>query len=702
MRLSKKIRNKTADLISQPPRLTCSQWADEFAYIPPEGNSESGKYRLRRMPHQIEMLDDYHEPGVREFYHQMASQYAGKTLCMIIDCGYIIDQLRQNILCVRGTVDTATEWMRDKFLPFVRATPRLKGLLKDPRKRDSESTSLNRKFPGGNIKVIGANSVSSFRGSSAPHIRADEIDAYETTKEGDPIALADRAGKTFSNTTKGRISTPTLAGFSRINHGFKSGDMQYFNLPCPCCGEYQWLKTEQMKFSFTSEESIRLSFPDYHPNNFTWEIGSFSIKNTEQTIYICEHCKRGWTDQQRLDSYFSRHADNPSIVVNGIELRSKWIATAPFKGVRSRHLSGMYASIGLETSYKNYLHMFAEKFLEAVKGGRETLMAWTNMFKNEPFEDEAEKVDWTQLKERTEDYGPESPLQCVLFSGAMDVQGDRVEILSVGWGDGQECWVMDYKVIYGDFDMPEMQERVADYLINKRFSHKIIGEVPYEFVAVDSGHQTKVKAVFRFCRKHILRNFWAVKGFDNTLGSIFSTRKEQAFKINVFNLNVDYLKTVVYESLKNTEAGSNYIHFPKRPEFNEKFFVGVCSEKRFAERKPNGGFIFKWKKFGEGSKANEPLDLLVYNHGGYEILRKAGKVEWIARKWKEVSAKITGDEPILANAPKEYILIPPIESKQPELKKELSTRKPSEIKKTMRRPFGHKRADGLRYNPYNL
>lgn len=701
MSLPKKIRNKTADVFSPPQRLSCSQWAEKYAYVPPEGNSEPGKYRLRRMPHQKEMLDDYHATGVREVFHQMASQYSGKTLCMVIDCGNIIDQLHQNILCTRATVDTATEWVRDKFLPFVRATPRLKGLLKDPRKRDSESTSLNRKFPGGNIKVIGTNSVSSFRGSSAPHIRNDEIDAYEATKEGDPIKLGDRAAKTFSNTTKVRMSTPTLAGFSRINDGFKSGDMQYYHLPCPCCGELQWLKTEQMKFSFTDEESARLSAPDYHPNNHEWEIGEFSIKNTEAAIYICEHCRHGWTDQQRLDSYFSGHTDNPPIVVNGNELRATWLATSPFKGIRSRHLSGMYASIGLEPSYKNYLHMFSEQFLEAVKGGREKLMTWTNMFKNEPFEDEAEKVDWASLRDRAEDYGTQMPMQSVLNSASMDVQSDRVEILSVSWGDGQECWVMDYKVIYGDFDMPEMQERVADFLLNKRFTHKIMGEVGYEFVAIDTGHQTKVKAVFKFCRKHILRNFWGVKGFDNTLGSIFSTRKEQAFKINVFNLNVDYLKTLVYGNLRNSESGPNYIHFPKHPEFNEKFFVGVCSEKRFATKKPNGGVVFHWKKFGEGSKANEPLDLIVYNFGGYEVLRKAGKVEWIARKVKEVLAKDTGEEVAKVNAPKEYILNPPTEAKQPELKQETPTRKPTPP--TPRRKFGQKKQHhGGFWNPHNL
>lgn len=624
----------------------------------------------------------------------MASQYAGKTFCGILDMGYIIDQLKQSILMLRGTKETAMEWMRDKFLPFVRVTPCLTGLLKDPRKRDSESTSLNRKFPGGNLKVIGANSPAAFRGSSSPHIRADEVDAYKATKEGDALMLADRAAKTFPNATKVRMSTPTLEGFSRINHGFKLGDMRYYFLPCLHCGEFQWLKTEQLKFSFTHEEFARFKEgSDFAAvtNGNEWEIGEFANKDTSKAMYVCECCKKGWTDQQRLDAYFSGHKDNPAVLVNGKELRAHWKATAPFKGIRSRHFSGMYASMGLEKCYDNYLHMFAEKFLEAVKGGRETLMAWTNMFKNEPFEDQSDKVEWKTLHERAEDYGKDFPMAAVLTGASMDIQHDRVEIFSAGLGEGGEVWALEYKVIYGDFDMPEMQERVAEYLINKRYSHKILGQLAYEFVCIDSGHQTKVKAVYQFCKKHRNRNFYAVKGFDNALGAVYTVRAEKVYGINVFNFNVDYLKSVIYGNLKNEEPGSNYIHFPKSKEFDVKYFVGLCSEKRFAKKTPQGGVVFQWKIVA-GGKRNEPLDLMDYFFGGVEILRKAGRLEHVARQWKRVSVALGGET---VSATKDYQLKPAMEAKLPELKFQNKTRGPA--------PIGRRRIRrGGGFNPFRL
>ena len=56
------------------------------------------------------------------------------------------------------------------------------GLLVGPRKRDSQSTSLNQRYPGGSLRIIGANSPSGFQSSSAPVVFQDEIDGF--SREG--------------------------------------------------------------------------------------------------------------------------------------------------------------------------------------------------------------------------------------------------------------------------------------------------------------------------------------------------------------------------------------------------------------------------------------------------------------------------------------------------------------------------------------
>src|SRR5688572_13367211 len=90
---------RTARLLMPPPRLTVSEWADRYAYLPREGNAEPGKYRLSRMPYQRAMLDDAIDPTVMEFGWMIASQL-GKTACFVNIAGYFIHQDPSAILVV--------------------------------------------------------------------------------------------------------------------------------------------------------------------------------------------------------------------------------------------------------------------------------------------------------------------------------------------------------------------------------------------------------------------------------------------------------------------------------------------------------------------------------------------------------------------------------------------------------------------------
>lgn len=685
-------------IISPPPRLKISEWAEKYAYLPETGNAEPGKYHLKRMPWQAAMLDDPMDTGVSEIVWMMASQISGKTTCSTFITEYQIQQARKSVVFVRRTREDALEFMRDKLESAIDETPCMAGLLVEPRKRDSKSTTLSRKFPGGVLKLIGAKSPGKFRSFSAPNIFLDEIDSYEVIKEGDPVALAERGAKNFTDKTILKLSTPTLTGFSRIEAAFLTGDQQYYFVPCPCCGHMQHLQTERVKFTFTEDEHKNIESPNEH--NFS--IGDFKIRDTEKAIYVCEACQKGWTDSQRIAAIMSGHRDNAAVEIKfitkdtmgfdaletAVEHRAEWRPTTPFKGIRSRHLNGVYAVIGLDKRFKNYLHQFAEMFLKAKHEGRDSFMVWVNTVKTIPFEDEAEKVDWKDLKACAEEYGPSKetshvPDNCMMVIGMLDNQQDRVEITTMGLGAEEEDWVLDYKVIYGDFDMPEMRERVGEYLVNKRFTHRHIGEMGYEMVVCDSAFQKspKVKAVYRFCKEHAARQFFAIRGTPNMEGTIYSTRVENVFKIRIFNFNVDYLKSIASGRLKNRLKAGKFanhphsIHFPARPEFDEKYFVGICSEKLQTKKLPNGGSQRVWVKI-TSSVRNEPWDLIVYGLGAREILRKAGKVEWIERKWANVKKKLELEEPT-----KPTTLLVPAEAKEPEMTRTVLPRPQSPFRK---------------------
>lgn len=589
-----KCLHELAKIISPPEHLLISEWADKYAYLPAEGNAEPGKYKTSRMPYQTDMLNDPLDPTVSEIFWQIASQL-GKTLSIIIIVEYHVDHAPCAMQVVYPTLDSAKSWMREKFIPTTKDTPRLKGKLREPRAKDSESTTLNRKFAGGNLTALGANSPSGFRQRSKKISIQDEIDAFEKTSEGDPCALGDRATITFHDAIKLKSSTCTLKGLSRIEEGTDRSDKQMYFLPCCHCGYFQALKWSNIKFSFKQ--------PD----------GS-ETKDPQSAVYVCEKCEQHWTDRNRLTAIASGHKDNPPVMANGKELRAEWRATAPFKGIRGRLLSGLYQTIGKKRAFKTYLHQFVDEFLKAKAGGKEKLRVWTNIFLNETWEEAAEQVPWAPLLERCEDYGGELPDEVCLLTGGVDIQKDRVEMEITGWGDEEECWGVEKHVIYGDFDLPDIQKQVEDYFA-KTFRHSSGVNLGITCAGFDSGHKTK--AVYRFCQRNFAKRFYAMKGSSAPYSPLVTPKKNKHYRIWLYSVGTDTAKDSIYSRLKIEEPGARYMHFPKTRGYTEAYFKQLCSEK-LQTHLEKGQVRRKWIKQFE---RNESLDIRVYNLAAYDILK---------------------------------------------------------------------------------
>lgn len=649
-------------VILPPTRLRCSEFAEAEIYLPSEGNAEPGKLHLDRMPWQIDMLEDVHDESVDEHAWMLASQL-GKTFCIIIILIFFCAKRPRKILVVYPKLDDARDWMRDKFIPTTDETPCMKGIIRSPRDFKSGSRDLNRKFAGGGIVAVGSISTSSLRRLSAGVVVQDEIDDFETTGQGDSMELADLRAATFADAFKLKSSTPTNAGESRIESKFEASDKQHFFLPCLCCGKFMALELKHLKFSFSAAELARFDLPNFQPRDFKWDVAAREIRDAEKTIIVCEHCSGGWSDVDRIAAIRSRHPNNPPVVVNGVELRAEWRATAPKTKIKGRRLNGFYRLIGKRKAFKNYLHWFAELFLTAKKGGVEKLRVWTNTFEARPFEAPAEKLDWNPIHQRAEEYASEVlPEQVCLLVAGVDIQPDRVEILTLGFGDGEECWALAYDVVWGRFDLAEHQERVNEVLLRK-FKHPILGELSIAAVGMDTGHQTRVKEAYQFARRHAARNVWAMKGSAHSMATVYSFTENKVFRIKLYSLNTDFLKTTIYDRLKNEEAGPRYIHFPQSKaggtaNFDEKFYRMLCSEKR-KSKKVGGETVYFWDKI---TARNEVLDMMVYAFAAFDILKPQG---YIARQWTKILAELKKREPVIPAAadspapvqpPKEYVV----------------------------------------------
>lgn len=546
------LASEAVRILRSPPLLTISAWADAYRRLSPESAAEPGQWNTDRAPYQREIMDVITAPDV-EGVVLMTSAQIGKTAILENVVGYFVSQDPAPLLVLMPTLEMAQTFSKDRLATMLRDTPILRGLVKDPRSRDSGNTMLHKTFPGGHITMTGANSPASLASRPIRIVLCDEVDRYPTSagSEGDPVHLARKRTATFWNRKLILTSTPTIKNLSRIEAAFEQSDQRRYHVPCPHCGEHQVLKWSGVKWDEGQPETAR---------------------------YYCEHCGAG------IDE-----ATKPKMLLAG-----KWIAEAPFNGVAGFHINELYSP------WRKWGEVAAD-FLEAKHGGTEMLKAWVNTSLGECWEESGDGIEATGLLMRLEQYERDGMPILAVTAGA-DVQKDRIEVSLVGWGRGEEAWLLDHVILEGDTARPDVWQDLD----------ALVRETNPTAMAVDSGYNSDL--AYQFCSKR--RWAFAIKGasgFERPLVEDARRRAQRLRRagrrgVRVEPIGVDSGKVLIYSRLRQAEPGPGFVHFPDDSAFDEEYFAQLTAEKLVVKR-----------RFGRASQQwvqlrprNEALDCLVY------------------------------------------------------------------------------------------
>ena len=235
--------------LTPDPALTVSAWADRHRILSPRGANEAGPWRTSRTPYLRELMDALspRHPAQRVVFMKGSQLGASESGCCWI--GYVIHHAPGPMLAVQPSVELAKRFSQQRIDPLIEESPSLREKVASARSRDSGNTVLSKEFPGGILVLTGANSAVGLRSMPVRYLFLDEVDAYPPSAddEGDPVALAEARTRTFSWRRKVFLaSTPTIQGLSRIEREYEASDQQRFFVPCPNCGEMQWLKFERL------------------------------------------------------------------------------------------------------------------------------------------------------------------------------------------------------------------------------------------------------------------------------------------------------------------------------------------------------------------------------------------------------------------------------------------------------------------------
>jgi phage terminase large subunit GpA-like protein len=251
-------------------------------------------------------------------------------------------------------------------------------------------------------------------------------------------------------------------------------------------------------------------------------------------------------------------------------------------------------------------------FLRA-KALPETLKTWVNTTLGEPWEEDGETLDADVLLQRTESWGDDAPEPVVLVTAGVDVQGDRLEVEVKGWGVGEECWSLDYRVIYGDPAQDTVWQELDAYLL-KPIRSKLGVQLNIACTCIDSGgHHTQM--VYEFCSKRAVRGVFAVKGLSQSAKPLIGRpSRNNRYKMRLYPIGTDTAKEVIYSRLRVTEPGAGYFHFPL--ERDREYFLQLTGEKQVV-RFAKGVAKREWIKT---RSRNEALDCTVYALAAFKLL----------------------------------------------------------------------------------
>jgi len=553
---AREVMAEAAAFLIPPPELAVSDWIDSRRVIGRGYPSPfPGPWRMDRTPYLREPTDAFNDPSVETIVLHFSSQI-GKTEMLMNTLFYAYGADPGPGMFVMPTLDLASAMSTDRLALAVSTCPGLE--LGSNKARTSDNSVLHKRINGVPLTLAGANSAASLSSRPIRDLWCDEIDRWPaSTPEGDPLRLARQRTAAFRRRKIILASSPTIKGASRIEDEYNSSDKRVLIAPCPRC-----------KVGF----------------EVMWSYVRWTSGQPETAHIECPACEGIIEDHERADMF----------------AKAWWEPTAPFRGKRG------YRTWAIVSPWLR-LEELVEGFLSA-KDKPETLQTWVNLIRGETWEVPSEKIESASLLLRRQSYSCDVPAGAMVLTAGVDTQDDRLEALVMGWGPGEESWVIARESIFGDPQIPGTWLEL-DQLLARAWAREAGGTTRIQCVLVDAlGHRTA--AVYTAVVARQRRRVYASIGKDGgDGGQVVSSPKTLATTYgNVIRYIVDasQVKGLIYSRLKLIEeTGAGVCHFPMS--VGDAFFTELTSEHLVTERNKYGVSAKKWA-IRPGHTRNETLD----------------------------------------------------------------------------------------------
>lgn len=614
-----------ATLWAPPPSLSPSEWAEAEFKLSVEESANPGSYSLRDCEYLREVLDAANDPEVPEIVIAKAAQ-TRYTTALIALIGYSAAHDPSRVLAGFPTQDDGEIFSKDRLTPNIHATAALRNIIKSAKSRSSSDTIRHKRFPGGALKIVGANSARGLASWPSPRVFLDEVDGYPASagKEGDPISLVRQRNKTWGARRKLIIgSTPTIEGKSVVVREYMTSDRREFCVPCHDCGG---LVIPRFFRPSDGGHNDGLILPHGALYSYVdWDKTSKGLAVPETAHMPCPHCGTVWDDEHRLSNI----------------RRGRWVPTAPFAGRRGYWLRGLL-------SPNVTMPELAARWSDARDDEQRKVFYNTDLGETWRISGEAVEPENLFARREARAYG-DVPMGVLFLTAGVDVQRDRIEAYVWGWGRDRRSWLVDFRVFRGKPTQPEVWKEL-DELLLETWRHESGVDMRLVRLGIDTGDGLFTSEVYRWCWRQGSRVVMPVKGasrqerMDASVPvrmsepvSLAAGGRRKRSDLRVALIATGVFKSELMGSLRlalddDGSAPSGWVSLPRSADMD------VCqqlvAEELVLAPKKTGPAVYEWRK---RQGRNEALDCFVYARAAAWML---GIDRWSESKWRDAEAAL--------------------------------------------------------------
>lgn len=595
-----------------------SEWAEARRYVPAQNSPLPGPYRFDVTPYWREVVDCLSvDSPIREIAVMKGVQVGATVGILENAIGYAIEHVRTApVMLVTADRELAKNRIDSFVIPMLDAS-HMMHLIKsadEGNRRKTGKTDQKLEWEGGGFLIpLGAQNANKLRSIPIEWLLGDEIDGWPLMvgKDGDPMKLVRDRTAAFETSRKiVNLSTPTIAGQSKIAEAYERGDQRQYFVCCLQCGFPQVLRW-RTQVNETGEVG-----------GIMWETERGRLIH-DSVRYVCVNCGHEHQNADKIRLLSPDHG-------------AEWRPTAESASahVRSYHLSALYSPVGMQTWAE-----CVEKWLQAwdVENNRMLdsgkLQVFYNNVLGRPYEPKGERVrleivsghrraayKFGQIPNRFAEEHCGGPV--VLLTCAVDVHKDSLPVAVFGWCRERRPILIDYWRFEGNteqLDDPGTWMRLAELLEQKIYKADDGRRYKIQLTLVDSGY--RLDQAHDFCGGYSV-GVYPVLGRQMPVGNsrvMEFSQFETAKGGTAFMVTVDIYKDRLSAALRREWSGQGlqpYGHFNAPADVTEKQLRELTVETKLPKPGSKGGY--EWRR--PSGAANELWDLLVYNSAGLDII----------------------------------------------------------------------------------